>query len=139
MLFVQAWGPDAPTRPRLVSSLRRLGHNVDDVWPSRSRSSDGWIGDSAHQARESDHNPDARGLVHAVDITAKGVDPVRLVAALVVHPSTHYVIFRRLIYSRRNGFRAMPYTGTDPHTSHIHVSVYATPVAERSARPWLAL
>lgn len=56
--------------PRLVAAGVKLRNQVNRRWPKRDKRSDGWIGDSAHQARKSDHNPDPRGFVHAIDIDA---------------------------------------------------------------------
>lgn len=39
------------------------------ICPNRRTSSDGICGDQAHSERESDHNPDSRGIPHAVDIS----------------------------------------------------------------------
>lgn len=54
-------------------SLRALRREADALAPGRSKISDGTIGDAAHSARTSDHNPkpDGRGgqVVDAVDIT----------------------------------------------------------------------
>jgi hypothetical protein len=56
--------------PRLVAAGVTLRKQIDKRWPRRDRRSDGWIGDQAHAARQSDHNPDGRGWVHALDIDA---------------------------------------------------------------------
>lgn len=55
-------------RPRLVKAGVTLRKQLDDKFPRRDRKSDGWVGDSKHQARKSDHNPDKNGWVHAIDI-----------------------------------------------------------------------
>lgn len=55
-------------RARLVAAGVTLRDQINKRWESRDKRSDGWIGDSAHQARKSDHNPDRRGWVHAIDI-----------------------------------------------------------------------
>lgn len=125
--------------PRLAASLRRLGREVDALFPHRTFTSDGWIGDAAHQARQSDHNPDGRGIVHALDITSARIEPWVVVVAACVHPSTNYVIFRGRIFSRTHRFVGRFYEGPDRHMTHIHVSILTTPVAERSVRPWLHL
>lgn len=39
------------------------------IAPNRRKSSDGTLGDAAHRASVSDHNPDARGIVHAIDLS----------------------------------------------------------------------
>lgn len=67
----------APPRPRLVAAGVTLRRQVDQAFPRRDRRSDGWIGDKAHQARKSDHNPDSRGWVHALDIDADLYGPKR--------------------------------------------------------------
>ena len=123
----------------LVYTLRHLRREVDRLWPNRDRKSDGWIGDAAHAARVSDHNPDRRGRVHAVDLDADGIDTRAVVRAACLHPATAYVIFDRKIYSRRSGFAARAYSGTNPHLDHIHVSVLHSKAGRRSRRSWLGL
>lgn len=56
--------------PRLCAAGVTLRKQIDLRWPNRDRRSDGWIGDKAHQARQSDHNPDLNGWVRALDIDA---------------------------------------------------------------------
>lgn len=97
---------------------------------------DGWIGDPAHAARVSDHNPDERGIVRALDVTAKGVDPHRIVRAAVHHPATHYVIYDGWIYERHRDFYPVQYSGTDPHESHVHISIMADARSAASDAPW---
>src|SRR5689334_3811705 len=41
---------------------------VNSAYPHRDKSSDGTIGDAAHQATSSDHNPDRDGSVDAWDM-----------------------------------------------------------------------
>ena len=63
-------------RPRLCAAGVTLRDQVNQKWPSRDKASDGWIGDSSHQAnsgwgtngRGSYHNPDPNGIVHAIDL-----------------------------------------------------------------------
>lgn len=51
--------------PRLTS----IYAEANRIAPGRRKSSDGTLGDRAHQAEVSDHNPDGRGIVHAIDIS----------------------------------------------------------------------
>jgi hypothetical protein len=61
---------------RLCAAGVTLRDQVNKKWVNRDKSSDGWIGDSAHAAnvgwgtngRGSYHNPDPNGIVHAIDI-----------------------------------------------------------------------
>jgi hypothetical protein len=53
---------------KLVAAGVTLRNQVNGRYPKRDKRSDGWIGDRAHQARRSDHNPDRNGWVHALDI-----------------------------------------------------------------------
>lgn len=122
----------------LAPSLVQLLNEVNQRWPKRPKGSDGTIGDTAHAARKSDHNPNGRNSVNALDITYPGVDPAVLIAAVKRHPSANYVIFNKKIYTRAGGWVAEPYHGTSPHTEHLHVSIKQSSVAEKDTTPWLA-
>lgn len=88
----------------------------------------GTIGDPAHRARKSDHNPEADGSVDAADFMVgphfSTLDCENLVTALTVH-SDHRILYiiwmRHIWYPNGKGWR--PYHGTDPHTGHAHLSV----------------
>lgn len=109
---------------RLAPSLKNLFAEIDAVWPNRDRRTDGSIGDAAHQATTSDHNPDSRGIVHAIDIDRDGIDPYYVVGQCIddTRP-TSYVVYNRQIWSRTRLWVPRPYTGSNPHTDHIHVSI----------------
>jgi hypothetical protein len=106
----------------LAANLATLFREVYRHWPSHQKRFDGWIGDARHQGRKSDHNPDSRGVVHAIDVDLNGIDPNALVRRAIRHPTAQYVIFNRTIWSRSHGFQPRRYTGTDPHTGHVHIS-----------------
>ncbi len=55
---------------KLSRAAVQLREQIDDCYPERSRKSDGVLGDARHSARKSDHNPDDKGWVRAIDITA---------------------------------------------------------------------
>jgi peptidoglycan hydrolase-like protein with peptidoglycan-binding domain len=120
----------------LAANLATLRREIDARWPGRDRRSDGWIGDAAHQSRASDHNPDARGVVHALDVDKDGIDPTALVRRAIGHPTVHYVIFNRTIWTRDNDFRSRRYTGDNPHTGHVHVSGLRGRSHENNGTPW---
>lgn len=121
--------------PRLVPCLVALRADFDETFPEREHGSDGWIGDPAHQSTDSDHNPDERGLVHAIDVTAD-LGPGVTMQAVVDHlvglrdKRLTYIIFNRRIWSRSADWRPRTYTGKNPHTQHAHVSADDTPGRE---------
>ena len=118
--------------PKLCKAGQQLRLQVDDSFPDRDRTSDGWIGDTRHQARPSDHNPDAEGIVRAIDIDrdlsgkAKP-DFMPDLADQIRHAAKSdkriaYIIFAGKIASPRMGWRWRKYSGINPHTKHCHIS-----------------
>lgn len=122
---------------RLAFALAKLWDQVKVTYPNRATDSDGWIASSAHHAANpsSDHEPDSRGIVHALDLThdpVHGFDSYSFADWLLSHkdPRIKYIISNRRIggdegYAQRNGRKPWtwyPYNGENPHTAHVHVS-----------------
>lgn len=129
---------------KLAPALDQLFDDVNRLWPTRSKALDGTIGDAAHAARKSEHNPNREpgddvpdGYVTAADITKAGVDVARLLAALIGDKRVWYVIHDGRIYSRTYDWVARYYTGSNPHTHHVHVSLRQTKSACDDRSPWL--
>jgi hypothetical protein len=135
----------------LAPSLQRLFAEVNERWPTRDTWSDGWLGDTSHSARFSDHNPDGSGMVHAVDIDAtltkmtmgSGTVGDFVLAELLkrcrdgrLDQVINYLIYKERIYSRSSGYASRVYTGINAHDSHVHVSIHYTTTAERYDGPW---
>ena len=121
----------APAASSLLSQATAL-------WPNRNRASDGTLGDPAHAARASDHNPDSRGIVHAADLThdpANGCDNNVNAEQVKNDPRVKYVIWNRRIWNPSISRTWRPYTGSNPHDHHMHVSVLSGPL-ENDTRPW---
>jgi hypothetical protein len=119
--------------PKLCKAGQQLRLQVDDSYLDRDRTSDGWIGDTRHSARPSDHNPDAAGIVRAIDIDRDLsydskpdlmpdlADQIRLCAKRG-DKRISYIIFNGKISSSKKGWAWRPYSGINPHTKHCHVS-----------------
>ena len=120
----------------LAPSLAQLRREINTRWPNRDKTSDGTIGDAAHSARASDHNPNSRGSVNAIDIDEDGIDSWGLVALLITDPRVYYVIYEGRIWQRKYGFKPRPYSGINAHTKHIHVSIIQSVAAEQNTAPW---
>lgn len=134
---------------RVAGSLDQLLDQLDALAPGRSKASDGSVGDPAHAARDSDHNPRLFGwhslpLVTARDFTHDpkgGLDCARLAAALCDGRDRRvkYVIWDRRIMSGWDGPAAwtwQPYSGANPHMHHLHLSAVGDARAT-SRIPWL--
>jgi hypothetical protein len=118
--------------PHLAGSLVSLRDMIDVHWPHRDRTSDGGIGDKRHQAEGSgsDHNPWLHNTVRAYDFDKDGINAPWLAEQLRILGAYGdprlvgggYVIWDHQI-TAPDFSHWMPYTGDDPHTSHVHVSV----------------
>lgn len=121
---------------RLVAGGVTLRNQINKRWPKRDKRSDGWLGDAAHKARASDHNADARGLVHALDIDAD-LDPKdpgaaqRLANQIVAYAASgipganriKYVVFNDQIASGTYPTSIWKWRGSGyGHMHHIHIS-----------------
>lgn len=121
---------------RIAKSLAKMREQFNALYPLRSKSIDGWIGDAAHASRTSDHNPWVKdgkmGVVTALDIThdpANGVDTHKIADHLRLTRDTRikYVISNGRIFSNsKSPYQWRRYTGSNPHRTHMHVSVHST-------------
>lgn len=140
--------------PYLVPNLATLRDELDQRWPRRDRRSDGWIGDQAHASGTSGHNADESGRAERQDADSK--DEVRaldvdkdidaaagdeLFAELDRIRRTPdlrrrliYIIYRRQIASASSGWVWQPYTGSNPHVEHGHLSGH--PDYDDDTTPW---
>jgi hypothetical protein len=120
------------TAPSLIS----LRNELNAANPKRDTSADGFVGDTAHSARVSDHNPDwsAGGVVRAGDFDKDGIDTNKLLAIAIADPRVEYVIWAGHIYRRATGFKKEVYKGSNGHYGHMHISLRHTKSAEKSGR-----
>lgn len=135
--------PGKITTPKLSKAAQALRAQINAKWPKRDKSSDGWIGDTRHQARPSDHNPDPQGWVRAIDVDADLTpkykdqswdlaDEIRLLAKSG-EKRISYIIHHGKIASSRMGWKWRAYKG-NPHAHHIHISF--TPTGDEDKTPF---
>lgn len=128
-----------------------LDHQIDEMAPNRRTGSDGFKGDAAHAARESDHNPETDpppgnpdNQVDAGDWThdpARGADMGSISENLRLSRDRRirYCIFNGWIFYGydRPGLPAFTWTkyhGSDDHSGHMHLSV--NDVHHDETQPW---
>jgi hypothetical protein len=143
--------------PALVPCLVQLRIEINAIAPARSKASDGWIGDKAHEQSVSDHNDDETGNVpirdadsahevHAIDVDVdlneSDLTMEKVVQFLLgrcrsgAETRLRYIIFNRRIWSASSGWVQKTYTGASPHTEHAHFSASYTTSLEVSTASW---
>lgn len=136
----------------LAPALEQFRTELNAIYPNRDKRSDGWIGDKYHAGSKSDHNPSQwptawKGVVRAFDadndlgpnVTGKTLWD-HLVPMLGKHPalgSGAYLIYNgRIISTDRLNEGARKYSGKNPHTGHIHISVGTSAAGYNSEASW---
>lgn len=139
---------------KLTDGLDNLRDQVNARWPNRDHASDGAIGDAAHQAETSGHNPDdtpgskaewngdsdntaeVRAWDMDSDLGEAGSSAQALVNHLRALPGLssvlRYMIYNRKIYSASTDWEPRDYTGASAHTEHIHFSGAYTQAADNN-------
>ena len=122
---------------RTAKSLLALLSQINGLAPHRSRTHDGTVGDAAHAAKTSDHNPWVRdgdiGVVTACDVThdpLHGCDAAALAESIRASRDERvkYIIWNHRI-ANASPMEGQPawtwrtYRGANAHETHIHVSV----------------
>lgn len=128
--------------PKLCKAGVQLREQIDDAFPSRDRRSDGWAASPQHKAHspKSDHNPNDKGIVRALDIDANlssdksaPFDLANQLRLLARHDKRiSYIIYNGKIASWVGNYRWRKYRGLNPHVTHIHVSFTAKGDDDRS-------
>lgn len=139
---------------QLTAGLDNLRRQVNARWPGRDKASDGTIGDAAHQAEVSGHNPDdtpgsrpewdgdpdTMPEVRAWDMDSDLREPGTTAQMVVDHirglPGVsnvlRYMIYASKIYQASNGWAAETYTGPSKHDEHIHFSGARSQAADQN-------
>jgi hypothetical protein len=125
---------------RLAGSLEVLRSEIKTKAP---RTTVYTIGDPDHQARSSDHNPNAAGVVCAIDVMPGGGLDLAEFAEDVRrrrHPAGKYVIYQDRIASAGRDWVWRDHAGE--YHEHVHVSVGVGPDGDSTGpydntEPWL--
>jgi hypothetical protein len=135
---------------RLAAALSVLRDEINAAAPERSKVSDGGIGDPRHARRQSDHNAcECCNVVCAFDFThdpAAGFDAdafaewLRDRVGTWREPRVRYLISDGKICSGAGQSHAAgvwrPYTGSNTHVHHVHVSVRHGAEHYDNSAPW---
>ena len=113
---------------------------------------DAFKGDAAHAARRSDHNPDSKGIVRALDVTkdlSAGVDTFAMLDHFRVRKElrVRFCIANGKIFGNEEFCRSNPklkmtpwqwhrYTGPNGHHMHGHVSTVRDDRVADDTSPW---
>jgi hypothetical protein len=128
--------------PVLAPCLRTLRKQFNENCPGRDTSSDGWIGDAKHAKTKSEHNPNAEGIVRALDVdkdlNTPGITLKQVVDAICASRDKRvkYIIFNGKITVAGSDLQKWKkYTGRNAHTQHAHFSVFDGK-SIHDASPW---
>lgn len=141
----------------LVPCGQQLRLEVNALAPNRDKTTDGTIGNAAHQLHISSHNDDEVGRVpirdadskhevHAWDADKDLREPGLTMQMIVDHvvdrcrrgleDRLRYVIYNRRICSASNGWKWRAYAGDNAHTEHAHFDFSYVTKLEADRRSW---
>lgn len=129
----------------LTRGLMTVRTEFNLVFKIRDRRSDGSIGDQSHATGTSGHNPDrtgraeykdgdAKNEVRAIDVDrdlvpGSGIDWMERVVQFIIKKARaggyvpfRYIIYKRRIWARSDGWKTRAYTGANAHDQHAHFS-----------------
>jgi hypothetical protein len=132
-------------KPKLCAAGVKLRDQINNAYPDRDKSSDGWVADARHVAAgTSDHIPNVNGWVLAVDLDrdlhgkAKPDDMPYLANQLRSLAKSDgrvsYIIFDGKIASSKKKWAWREYKGINQHRHHMHVSFTAKGIED--SRPF---
>lgn len=120
---------------RLAASLETLRGSVIERWPGTTV---GAIGNAAHCPGTSDHCPNAQGVVRAIDVMNPAAADV-LWDDLQKRRDQRFkygIHDAQIVSSLVSPWQVRRYTGPNPHTHHLHISVSNRAVLYDDPSPW---
>lgn len=137
----------------VVAALKALDREITEIAPKRTLPT-WYLGDRAHRARPSGHNPDDTPGSKAEDSDADNIAEIRsgdyrlplnasftaeqLIQVLVKLCRQgkitwiKYIIFNKRIWSASTGWVTRAYTGSNDHSHHFHISCKSDTKSENS-------
>lgn len=121
---------------KLAPSLIRLFDEIDFRWPNRDHRTDGWYANPKDRISKG-HNPGHNGYSHAIDVDDDGIDEMWIINNIRKDDKVlWYIIWYKTLYSNTYNWKPRPYTGSNPHTDHMHIEIYQTDYAEQWTGRW---
>jgi hypothetical protein len=142
--------------PVLTTALAALRRDLNARFPNRDKTTDGWIGDAAHRAGTSGHNPDdtsgsraeysdadtkqeVRALDVDEDLREPGTTMRDVILGIIATPGDRrrmrYMIYQDKIWSRNTDWEPRPYSGDYHHHGHFS----GDPDTDEDGSPWTSL
>lgn len=129
---------------KVCEPVKAIGQQVEAAWPERQPADGTLAGGSHAKWPASDHGKDPNGIVRAIDIGQHDdaeLDDFCEQLRLARDPRLRYLINDRKMFSSypRHGYPAWtwrPYTGTNPHSGHAHLSMERDPAVDQDGRPF---
>jgi len=142
--------------PVLTVALAALRRDLNARFPNRDKTTDGWIGDAAHQTSKSGHNPDdtpgslpeytdadtkqeVRALDVDEDLREPGTTMRDVILGIIATPGDRrrmrYMIYQDTIWSRNTDWQPRHYSGEYHHHGHFS----GDPDTDEDGSPWTSL
>ncbi len=145
--------------PQRSVSMNRMWFDWKETFPESDRASDGWLGDQAHAKGKSGHNPDdtpgveaertdadTKQEVRAIDKDKDLRDPHGVTLEMVIQRMLKtpadlnrliYIIYKRRIWRKANGWKQEAYSGDNAHDEHAHFS--GDPASDENGAEWQSI
>lgn len=113
----------AHTASNVAPAIVKLRDQINAAYPRRDRASDGIWPSAAHTRANPSSDHEAGNALDIDNDLADGVDVMFVALLLSASRDSRikYIIHDGRIWNRLHGWH--PYTGSNPHSTHMHISV----------------